>query len=60
MKIRIELSEHDLKLLVQRHIEDQTGKPLKTNDLKIEVKSKQNFKSEWEEATFRAVYDNAQ
>lgn len=59
MKILISLSTDDLKKLVLDHIKSQI---LTTNDydpknVTIETKSKQNYKSEWEVAEFRAIYE---
>jgi hypothetical protein len=59
-KILIELDEEHLKRLVVREIESFLGEDieLSTKDVTIEVKSKQNYKSEWEVAAFRATYKN--
>jgi hypothetical protein len=60
MRIRIELNETLLKELVLRHLADQLGDafdPIKDN-VKIEVKSTQNYKAEWEPALYRAVYES--
>lgn len=56
MYIDIKISEHDLKELVANHIQDKTGMEFDPIKIKIEVKSKQNYKSEWEEASYRATY----
>ena len=60
MKLRIEIDESDLKALVLEHIADRLGScaPPSADKVKIEVKSKQNCKAEWESAAFRAVYEN--
>lgn len=57
MNIRIEMNEDDLKRLVIREIAQQTSHTVDVTHLQILVKSKQNYKSEWEIAAFRAVYD---
>jgi predicted component of type VI protein secretion system len=54
MKLDVELTEEDLKKLVIRHLEKILNCELSIDDVKIEVKSKQNYKSEWEVAAFRA------
>jgi len=55
MKVEIELTEEDVKKLVLAEIQRKSGDiNLKLEDIKIEVKSKQNYKSEWEPADFRA------
>lgn len=56
MNLRIEINEQDLKSLVAVFIQEQTGQSVSVENIKIEVKSKQNYKSEWEEAAFKAVY----
>lgn len=56
MKIQVELTEKELRELVYTYIANQfIGADISADDVRIEVKSKQNYKSEWEEASFRAV-----
>lgn len=55
MKIHVEIDEKQLKSLVYDYLLDKLGNvSLRPEDVKIEVKSKQNWKAEWEEALFRA------
>lgn len=54
MTINIELTEADVKQLVLKHLSTLLEFELTDKDVKIEVKSRQNYKSEWEEAAFRA------
>ena len=58
MKIRIELTEKDLIKLVIQDLEATLSETFDEKNLKIEVKSSQNYKSEWEQAVFRAVYES--
>jgi hypothetical protein len=60
MKIRIELSEKDLKNLVLQHIQNKIDINVKVENIHIEVKSNQSYKSEWEEASFRATYERTE
>ena len=61
MKLRVELTEKDLTRLVRDEIERRLGEVMfKDTDIIIEVKSKQNFKSEWEPAAFRATLSTSQ
>jgi len=60
MSIRIEISEKDVRKLVAEYIQEQTGTTVAPESVKIEVKSTQNYKSEWETAQFRVVYTNQQ
>lgn len=60
MKIHIELSEKDIKELIYQHLINVVDINLKKDLVRIEVKSKQNYKSEWEEASFRATYERTE
>jgi hypothetical protein len=56
MHINVELNENDLKKLVLDEIIRKTGNDeITEKDIKILVKSKQNYKFEWENADFKAV-----
>ena len=56
MFINIQLTEQDLKALVIKELQTRLGEmPLDVMNVSIEVKSKQNYKSEWETAAFRAT-----
>jgi len=57
VKLKLELTEYDLKLFVLNHISEKMDFTIKEEDIKILVKSKQNYKSEWETAEFKAVYE---
>jgi hypothetical protein len=58
MKIHIEINEKELKDLVyQRISEILEGGAVAKSQIRIEVKSKQNYNSEWESADFRAVIE---
>lgn len=55
-KIHIEIDEVGLRCLIQQHIADLIGAvSVKPEDITIEVKSEQNYKAEWEPASFRAT-----
>lgn len=55
MKLHLEIAERDLRRLVIAHVKDLLGTiEIKDGDITIEVKSRQNYKSEWEPAEFRA------
>lgn len=55
MKISLELNDQELRSIVRRHFEGKLGEiELEDSDIKIEVKSKQNYRSEWEIVEFRA------
>lgn len=53
--IQVDITEADLRRLITKHFEDiLPSVDMETVLIKIETKSKQNFKSEWETAAFRA------
>ena len=57
LKIRIEITEEMLKKLIYQELQNSLGEiHLDKDKITIEVKSKQNYKSEWEKAYFRAIY----
>lgn len=56
MKVEIELTEKDLRRLIVDYLANKIDINVRPEYIHILVKSKQNFKSEWEEAAFRATY----
>ncbi len=61
MRINIEIGEEELKKLIIQEIKDKLGSVvLDTSKVKIMVKSKQNYKSEWEPAAFKAIYESSE
>lgn len=56
-KLCIEVDENTVKSLVRQYLERQIGAELEDEDIIIETKSKQNYRSEWESASFRAKVD---
>ena len=60
MKVQIIIDEKDLRALILDHLQSQLGESaglITPSDVNIEVKSKQNYKSEWEKAAIRAIID---
>lgn len=57
MKVKLTLTEEELKELIQDAFDIKTNQCIKVDDIKIMVKSKQNYKSEWEVASFKAEYE---
>lgn len=58
MQLRIELTEKDIRALVIKHLQEKLGDiPFDPIFFNLQVKSKQNFKAEWEEAQLRATYE---
>lgn len=53
-KINLEIDEDCLRSLVIDHLSSILNLDLSSKDVSIEVKSKQNYRSEWEPAQFRA------
>lgn len=57
MKLEIILTEEDLKQLIITELKNKLGEiPFNRLNVSIKVKSKQNYKAEWEEALFKAEY----
>jgi hypothetical protein len=55
--IVVELDESDVRKLVYDHLRGVLGDvEFDEKDVKIETKSKQNYRSEWETAAFRARF----
>lgn len=55
--VHIELTTGDIKQLIREHLVKLTGNEnLSEGSVAIMVKSKQNFKAEWEAAEFKATY----
>jgi hypothetical protein len=58
MKVKVVIDETELKNLVYDKIRETLGAfKFDPTAVKILVKSKQNYKSEWEEAEFKAEYE---
>lgn len=56
-RINIEITENELRQLVVDRLRDTLGNAVLTeSDVVVEVKSDQNYKSEWEKASFRVRY----
>lgn len=60
MSIKIEIDEKKLRGLVLDYLRAKLGDvSLNSDRVVILVKSKQNYKSEWEEAAFKATYESS-
>lgn len=60
MKIKFEYDEEELKKLIIRDIEERLGTiPINEKKITIEVKTKMNFRSEWESGQFKLVYEDS-
>lgn len=56
MKIQIEMSEEDVKKLVLEHLRTTLNNyEITLSDVNIMVKTKHNFRSEWENGNFKAT-----
>jgi hypothetical protein len=56
MKYIIEIDETEIREVLSRYIAEKTGVKFAADKVPIEVKSKQNYKSEWEAATIRVRF----
>lgn len=57
MVIKIELNETEIRNILAAYLNNEFGLNISGEYLPIEVKSKQNFKSEWEQASIRVAVD---
>ena len=58
MKVQIEIDENELRAIVLDYIRARfRTEEIDPADVAIEVKSKNNYRSEWERAAFRARVD---
>ncbi len=53
MKISVQLTESDIREILAAIVSNNYGTEIKPEELHIQVKSKQNYKSEWEIADIR-------
>jgi hypothetical protein len=58
MKIKVEITENDMKKIIKEELEHKLNICIDMNKVSIFVKSKQNYKSEWETSDFKAIYEN--
>lgn len=59
MQIQVEMTQADLEKLIIEHLSEILNVTLTVKDVCIQVKSKQNYKSEWEQAIFRAIVNKS-
>lgn len=59
MKVRVEMSEKEIRNAVVEALTHNLGRGVDAKDVVILVKSKQNYKSEWEVATFKAEFESS-
>ena len=55
MSIEFEITEVELRSILRDWISQELNISLNVTDIDILVKSKQNYKSEWEKASFKAT-----
>jgi hypothetical protein len=58
MKVKVEITTDELKDMILQKLETMfTVADFKKENVKIEVKTKQNYRAEWETGEFRASYE---
>jgi hypothetical protein len=57
MRVKISMTEEEIRFAIVEYIRNNFGVSVIPFDLQIEVKSKQNYKSEWEQAAIRLEAD---
>lgn len=55
MIVTVEIDEQTVIGLIRRHINEVVGTEVADKDVRIEVKTKQNYRAEWEVGGVRAV-----
>jgi hypothetical protein len=53
MKLKVELNEQDIRDILSVYINNEYGTNFTWQELPIQVRSKQNYGSEWEEAEIK-------
>lgn len=53
MKLIAQLNENEIRSILAKYISEQFGIDVAAEDIPILVKSKQNYRSEWEEAQIK-------
>jgi hypothetical protein len=56
MKIEIEISRQEVIRIIKRELESKLNHKINDSNFSILVKSRQNYKSEWEDADFKVTY----
>lgn len=56
MQAKVELHQSDIQEAIRDYIENHLRLSIPKDDIKVEVKSKQNYRSEWEEAAIRCSF----
>lgn len=57
MKLTFEINQKELRKIIADYIADRINMRPDDDLIYIQVKSQQNYKSEWETADFRAKYE---
>lgn len=57
MKVKFEITEKELKEIISDYFMEKTNQDINEEKILIMVKSKQNYKSEWEVAAFKATFE---
>jgi hypothetical protein len=56
--IEVTIDENEARKIIADALSEKIGCSVTGDEIHIEVKSKQSYRSEWELAAFRAVYRN--
>lgn len=56
MQVSVSLDEKEIRRAIADYVEKQTRVSIQPGDVKVEVKSKQNYRSEWEVAAIRCEF----
>jgi hypothetical protein len=59
VKIRLEIDERTVRTLIENFLAGELGpNHYDCDKIRIEVRSQQNYKAEWEKSDFRAIYEH--
>lgn len=56
MRVAVSLQEQEIKQAIADYVHTRSGVAIRPDAVTVEVKSKQNFKSEWEQAAIRCEF----
>jgi tetrahydromethanopterin S-methyltransferase subunit A len=60
MKVDVKLDEDEIKQAIADYIDKKAGVIIDAEQVIVEVKSKQNYRSEWEHAAIRAEFTSVE
>lgn len=56
MIVNVKMTEVEIRAAISAYVYDRSGVRVEAKDVNVEVKSKQNYRSEWEQADIRCDF----